>query len=38
VEYALTKKGRELSAAFEAIGQWAHKWVEVDAPKHKRRA
>jgi DNA-binding HxlR family transcriptional regulator len=27
VEYALTKKGRELSAAFEAIGAWADKWV-----------
>jgi DNA-binding HxlR family transcriptional regulator len=27
VEYALTKKGRELSTAFEAIGAWAHKWV-----------
>ena len=26
VEYALTKKGRELSTAFEAIGTWAHKW------------
>jgi DNA-binding HxlR family transcriptional regulator len=38
VEYALTKKGRELNVAFEAIGQWAHKWVEADAPKHKRRA
>ncbi|HEV3215136.1 MAG TPA: helix-turn-helix domain-containing protein [Vicinamibacterales bacterium] len=38
VEYAVTKKGRELSVAFEAIGQWAHKWVEADTPKHKRRA
>ena len=27
VEYALTKKGRELSAAFEAIGAWADKWA-----------
>jgi DNA-binding HxlR family transcriptional regulator len=27
VEYSLTKKGRELSAAFEAIGAWADKWV-----------
>ena len=35
VEYTLTKKGRELNAAFEAIGQWAHKWVELDAPKRK---
>src|SRR5580765_315674 len=28
VEYSLTKKGRELNTAFEAIGAWAHKWVE----------
>src|SRR5205809_2012808 len=26
VEYALTKKGRALATAFEAIGAWAHKW------------
>src|SRR2546430_6312131 len=39
VEYALTKKGRELSTAFEAIGQWAHKWVEAEAPvKRKTRS
>jgi DNA-binding HxlR family transcriptional regulator len=31
VEYALTKKGRALSAAMEAISDWAHKWVELDA-------
>jgi DNA-binding HxlR family transcriptional regulator len=30
VEYSLTKKGRALASAFEAIGEWAHKW---DAPK-----
>ena len=28
VEYDLTKKGRELSSAFDAIGAWAHKWME----------
>src|SRR5215210_8877210 len=38
VEYSLTKKGRDLATAFEAIGQWAHKWVELDLPKKKRRA
>ena len=27
VEYALTKKGRDLAPAFEAIGDWATKWV-----------
>lgn len=26
VEYSLTKKGRALATAFEAIGEWAHKW------------
>ncbi len=26
IEYALTKKGRALAAAFQAIGEWAHKW------------
>jgi DNA-binding HxlR family transcriptional regulator len=30
VEYELTKKGRELSTAFDAIGVWAHKWVEPE--------
>jgi DNA-binding HxlR family transcriptional regulator len=29
VEYALTKKGRELTAAINAIGRWAEKWVDV---------
>ena len=26
VEYAITKKGRALASAFDAIGEWAHKW------------
>ena len=29
VEYALTKKGRALASAVEAISDWAHKWAEV---------
>ena len=33
VEYALTKKGRELAAAVDAIGDWAKKWIETDVPK-----
>jgi DNA-binding HxlR family transcriptional regulator len=33
VEYALTKKGRELAAAIDAIGDWAKKWIEPDVPK-----
>ena len=32
VEYALTKKGRELAAAVDAIGDWAKKWIETDPP------
>src|SRR5215470_8983318 len=29
VEYALTKKGRALATAIEAITDWAHKWVPL---------
>ena len=29
VEYALTRKGRALAAAFDAIVEWAHKWVAL---------
>jgi DNA-binding HxlR family transcriptional regulator len=35
VEYALTKKGRALAAAINAITDWAHKWIELDAPADK---
>ena len=42
VEYALTKKGRALASAFEAISDWANKWVVLDAPhtpaRTRRRA
>ena len=46
VEYSLTKKGRALAAAVDAIGEWAHKWGEADtaddavheARKRARRA
>ena len=43
VEYALTRKGRALAAAFDAIMEWAHKWVEAGdaanarAPRPRRR-
>jgi DNA-binding HxlR family transcriptional regulator len=30
VEYALTKKGRELARAIDAITDWADKWVELE--------
>src|SRR3954467_11326005 len=32
VEYSLTKKGRALTSAVDAIADWAHKWVELEAP------
>src|SRR5262245_49895487 len=32
VEYALTKKGRALAAAIDAIADWAHRWIEEEAP------
>jgi len=35
VEYSLTKKGRSLVTAIDAIAEWAHKWIEVDPPKEK---
>ena len=33
VEYALTKKGRELASAVDAIGDWAKKWIEIDSTR-----
>ena len=44
VEYALTKKGRGLASAIDAMTVWAERWLELDprAPKarvaHRRRA
>src|SRR5437016_11989058 len=32
VEYALTKKGRALASAINAITEWAHRWIPVDSP------
>ena len=39
VEYSLTKKGRALVPAVDALIEWAHKWVEGDEgePSRKRR-
>ena len=37
VEYALSKKGRELATAIDAITQWADKWVELESPKARAR-
>jgi DNA-binding HxlR family transcriptional regulator len=33
VEYALTKKGRALATAIDAIVDWAHKWSDAEPPK-----
>ena len=30
VEYSLTKKGRALATAFDAISQWADKWMAME--------
>lgn len=35
VEYELTKKGRELSPAFDQIASWAEKWVELGRKKSR---
>src|SRR3954447_254504 len=35
VEYSLTKKGRSLVTAIDAIAEWAHKWIEVHPPTPK---
>jgi DNA-binding HxlR family transcriptional regulator len=32
VEYALTRKGRALADAMDAIKEWSHTWIEVSAP------
>jgi len=40
VEYALTRKGRALGAAFDAIADWAHKYgapPEAVKPRARRR-
>jgi len=33
VEYTLTKKGRALADAVEAITEWAHTWIEPASPR-----
>jgi DNA-binding HxlR family transcriptional regulator len=38
VEYALTRKGRELGAAIKAITDWAHDWVELPAARSGKGA
>jgi DNA-binding HxlR family transcriptional regulator len=36
VEYALTKKGRALGAAVQAITDWAHRWIPLEATRRQR--
>jgi DNA-binding HxlR family transcriptional regulator len=38
VEYALTRKGRALAAAMGAISEWADKWLEEPAARHRKPA
>ena len=40
VEYALTKKGRELASAIKAITDWAHDWIDLPSagPKASKPA
>ena len=38
VEYELTKKGRELAAAMNAIADWAEKWIGPDVSESTPRA
>src|SRR5262245_41415364 len=35
VEYSLTRKGRALATTFDAIADWAHKWIEPERPSEK---
>ena len=38
VEYALTKKGRALATALEAVSDWAHKWGGPAKPTRASRS
>jgi DNA-binding HxlR family transcriptional regulator len=38
VEYELTKKGRELATAMDAIAEWAEKWVDERPVSESPRA
>jgi DNA-binding HxlR family transcriptional regulator len=37
VEYALTRKGRGLARAIEAITDWAHRWIPLEPTRRERR-
>jgi DNA-binding HxlR family transcriptional regulator len=36
VEYSLTRKGRALAAAMDAIAEWAEKWIDAAPPRARR--
>lgn len=38
VEYALTKKGRALASAIDAMAAWAERWVEPESPSPRTTA
>lgn len=38
VEYALTKKGRGLADALDAVGKWAHTWNQAEKGQKAKRA
>jgi DNA-binding HxlR family transcriptional regulator len=38
VEYSLTKKGRALASAMDAISEWAEKWIEAESPPPRPKA
>jgi len=38
VEYALTRKGRALGSAVDAIAEWAHKWTLENTDKASKPA
>jgi DNA-binding HxlR family transcriptional regulator len=35
VEYSLTRKGRALAAAIDAVAGWAHDWIPLEPPAAK---
>ncbi|MEO6325910.1 MAG: winged helix-turn-helix transcriptional regulator [Thermoanaerobaculia bacterium] len=37
VEYTLTKKGKALAAAIDAMAAWAERWVDEERPKAPAR-
>jgi DNA-binding HxlR family transcriptional regulator len=35
VEYSVTRKGRALASAMDAIAEWAEKWIDAETPAAK---